>query len=75
MMGHRADGSGRVSTGVGKAAERPPALVILSLNAHLEAKSVALVGKGIIYDTGGLSIKTKTGMPGMGPAKVACGSG
>ncbi|CAN0572879.1 unnamed protein product, partial [Ectocarpus sp. 12 AP-2014] len=27
--------------------------------------SVCFVGKGIIYDTGGLSIKTKTGMPGM----------
>jgi len=24
-----------------------------------------LVGKGIVYDTGGLSIKTKDGMPGM----------
>ena len=23
------------------------------------------VGKGIVYDTGGLSIKTKEGMPGM----------
>ncbi|CAN0298706.1 unnamed protein product, partial [Hapterophycus canaliculatus] len=27
--------------------------------------SVCFVGKGIVYDTGGLSIKTKTGMPGM----------
>jgi probable aminopeptidase NPEPL1 len=31
----------------------------------LNAKTVALVGKGIVYDTGGLSLKTKTGMPGM----------
>ena len=44
----------------------PPSLVILSLNASdTKAKSVVWVGKGIVYDTGGLSIKTKTGMPGM----------
>ena len=53
--------------GVGKASEHLPALVILS---HLPEgcspeRSVCLVGKGIIYDTGGLSIKTKEGMPGM----------
>jgi len=53
--------------GVGKAAENPPALVILSHKsaAVSEDKSVCLIGKGIVYDTGGLSIKTKTGMPGM----------
>lgn len=52
-------------TGVGKAADHPPALVILSLNAEKKgAKSIVWVGKGIVYDTGGLSIKTKTGMPG-----------
>lgn len=51
-------------TGVGKAAEHPPALVVLSLNASSkvdEKHSVVWVGKGIVYDTGGLSIKTKTG--------------
>lgn len=53
--------------GVGKASEHLPALVILS---HVpegsdRTKSVCLVGKGIIYDTGGLSIKSKEGMPGM----------
>lgn len=26
---------------------------------------IALVGKGIVYDTGGLAIKSKTGMCGM----------
>jgi len=53
--------------GIGKAAERPPALVILSHvpEGSNPQKAVVLVGKGIIYDTGGLSIKTKTGMPGM----------
>ena len=38
---------------------------------------VAMVGKGIIYDTGGLSLKSKVGMPGMkgdmaGAAAVLC---
>ena len=56
---------------VGKAAEHPPALVVLS---HVPAAAageragvdaVCLVGKGITYDTGGLSLKTKEGMPGM----------
>ena len=53
--------------GVGKAAVCPPRLVILEYEpASGESKeTVALVGKGIVYDTGGLSIKTKTGMPGM----------
>jgi probable aminopeptidase NPEPL1 len=53
--------------GVGKASEFPPALVILS---HVppgteNTKSIALVGKGIVYDTGGLSIKVPPGMAGM----------
>jgi len=52
--------------GVGKAAEHPPALVILSYNpTSATQKGVVMVGKGIVYDTGGLSIKTKEGMPGM----------
>ena len=54
--------------GVGKAATRLPALVILEhtpTQPRAETRTVALVGKGIVYDTGGLSIKSKTGMPGM----------
>lgn len=65
--------------GVGKAAVEPPALVVLSHVLAPSAGagpaavageparhegSVCFVGKGIIYDTGGLSIKTKTGMVG-----------
>lgn len=46
---------------VGMASEHPPALVVLSHTpkdaAAQAAKSVCLVGKGIVYDTGGLSIK------------------
>lgn len=53
--------------GVGKAAAHKPALVCLS---HIpqgaeDAQGVAMVGKGIIFDTGGLSIKTGGFMVGM----------
>mmetsp|Transcript_402 Transcript_402/g.443 ORF Transcript_402/g.443 Transcript_402/m.443 type:complete len:517 (+) Transcript_402:123-1673(+) len=57
--------------GVGQAAEHAPALVVLSYyppstTASADSSSVCLVGKGIIYDTGGLSIKTPTtSMAGM----------
>eukprot|EP01135_Chromosphaera_perkinsii_P000291 Nk52_evm60s62 gene=Nk52_evmTU60s62 len=51
--------------GVGKAAVNPPALVILKYLPASATETVAWVGKGIVYDTGGLSIKSKTGMPGM----------
>ncbi|KAJ3084687.1 hypothetical protein BCR33DRAFT_717863 [Rhizoclosmatium globosum] len=42
---------------VGKASENLPALVILSHTPADAKKSVALVGKGLTFDTGGLSIK------------------
>lgn len=45
--------------GVGKAAVHPPALVVLSHTPPGGTENVAWVGKGIVYDTGGLSIKTK----------------
>lgn len=44
---------------VGKAATSPPALVYLSHKPEGATKTVAWVGKGIVYDTGGLSIKGK----------------
>jgi len=53
--------------GVGKAAECPPRLVIMEYNPSSlsSQETIALVGKGIVYDTGGLSLKSKDGMPGM----------
>eukprot|EP01041_Mallomonas_annulata_P006508 gene6508-13142_t len=54
--------------GVGKASEHLPALVILShypTGTNENTPSICLVGKGIVYDTGGLSIKSGTGMCGM----------
>ncbi|KAK4885658.1 hypothetical protein RN001_001929 [Aquatica leii] len=56
--------------GVGKAAAVPPALVVLSYTPTGASTTIAWVGKGIVYDTGGLSIKGKTVMPGM---KRDCG--
>lgn len=55
--------------GVGKAATCPPRLVILEYNppsgTEQGAQPICLVGKSIVYDTGGLSLKPKTGMGGM----------
>ena len=55
--------------GVGKAAEFPPALVTLTYKPKGEMDpqdKIAFVGKGIVYDTGGLAIKTPaTNMCGM----------
>ena len=47
---------------VGKAATRKPAFVLLSHLVEDAHKSIAWVGKGIVYDTGGLSIKGKVGL-------------
>ena len=50
---------------VGKAAEKAPALVCIEWIPRQDGFHIGMVGKGIIYDTGGLSIKQKTSMPGM----------
>ena len=43
--------------GVGQGALHKPALVVLSHTPKDATESIAWVGKGIVYDTGGLSIK------------------
>ncbi|MEO6793686.1 MAG: leucyl aminopeptidase [Mycobacterium sp.] len=50
--------------GVGKGSARPPRLVRLTHHAPAgtAAKKVALVGKGITFDTGGISIKPAASM-------------
>jgi leucyl aminopeptidase len=56
------DGYGGV-IGVGKGSSRPPRLVRLAhRGATKKAKKVALVGKGITFDTGGISIKPAANM-------------
>ncbi|MFT7517988.1 MAG: putative aminopeptidase NPEPL1 [Kiritimatiellia bacterium] len=52
--------------GVGRGSNNPPAFVVLDYNRENDAApTLGWVGKGITYDTGGLSIKSKTGMVGM----------
>jgi leucyl aminopeptidase len=50
--------------GVGKGSSRPPRLVRLTHRGakNKKAKKVALVGKGITFDTGGISIKPAANM-------------
>ncbi|MBD0322155.1 MAG: leucyl aminopeptidase [Aldersonia sp.] len=53
--------------GVGKGSSRPPRLVRLSYSGGVgeNAKKVALVGKGVTFDTGGISIKPAANMENM----------
>ncbi|MGV9745738.1 leucyl aminopeptidase [Rhodococcus zopfii] len=52
--------------GVGQGSSRPPRLVRLSYSSKKrKAPKVALVGKGVTFDTGGISIKPAAGMENM----------
>ncbi|WP_035840268.1 leucyl aminopeptidase, partial [Cryobacterium roopkundense] len=59
-----AEGFGGIA-GVGQGSTRPPRLVKLSYSPEGAAKHLALVGKGITFDTGGLSLKPPASMVGM----------
>lgn len=51
---------------VAKGSERPPRLVVLRYQGAAEGKApLALVGKGVTFDSGGLSLKTSEGMKTM----------
>jgi leucyl aminopeptidase len=50
---------------VGKASPYESALIRLSYIPEESVKSIALVGKGITFDSGGLSLKSRSGMAGM----------
>jgi leucyl aminopeptidase len=51
--------------GVGKGSARPPRLVRLDYDPERASAHVALVGKGITFDSGGLSIKSASAMEDM----------
>ncbi|UER54646.1 leucyl aminopeptidase [Kineosporiaceae bacterium SCSIO 59966] len=51
--------------GVGQGSSRPPRLVKVAYHPRGAARHVALVGKGITFDSGGLSIKPAQGMETM----------
>lgn len=55
---------------VGKCALYSPKLVVLSHLPQTASRTIAWVGKGIVYDTGGLSLKSPTNMLTM---KIDCG--
>ena len=51
--------------GIGAGSSRPPRMVVARYTPRGAKLHVALVGKGITFDTGGLSIKPAAGMVGM----------
>ena len=51
--------------GVGQGSAHPPRLVHLSYKGKRAKKKVALIGKGITFDSGGISIKPAAGMEDM----------
>ncbi len=51
--------------GVAQGSDRPPRLVRLDYAPANAARHIALVGKGITFDTGGLSLKPAASMVGM----------
>jgi leucyl aminopeptidase len=51
--------------GVGQGSVRPPRLVRVAWEPAESTGSIALVGKGITFDSGGLSLKPPAGMVGM----------
>ncbi|UDI78757.1 leucyl aminopeptidase family protein [Staphylococcus taiwanensis] len=60
-----AEGFGLIHA-VGKGSEHPPTVITMTYNGgKKEDAPIALVGKGITYDSGGYSIKSKVGMQTM----------
>lgn len=50
---------------VGGGAAQPPRLAVLRWRGSFDAPPVAFVGKGLVFDTGGISIKPAQGMEAM----------
>jgi len=51
--------------GVARGSAQPPKFIVLTYQGAGEARPLALVGKGITFDTGGISIKPAAGMEEM----------
>ena len=51
--------------GVNEGSDEPPRLIKLTYSPRNPSGSVALVGKGIMFDSGGLSLKPADGMMSM----------
>jgi len=50
---------------VGQGSQVKPRLVVLEYRPKGAKKTVALVGKGVTFDTGGINLKTSSGLEGM----------
>jgi len=59
-----AEGFGGLAA-VSSGASNPPRMVVLDYNPDGASKRLTLVGKGIVFDSGGLSIKPASGMEDM----------
>lgn len=55
---------------VGKSAPKAPRMLVLDYNPKEAKKTIALAGKGVTYDSGGLTLKISGSMVGM---KTDCG--
>ena len=51
--------------GVAKGADEPAKFIVLKYDAEKSKKTVAIIGKGITFDSGGLSLKPAAGMEHM----------
>ena len=67
----------RALLAVGQGSETPSKVVVMRWNGNGDEAPLALVGKGVVFDTGGISIKPATGMEemtmDMGGAGVVAG--
>ncbi|WP_371154435.1 leucyl aminopeptidase [Jannaschia sp. 2305UL9-9] len=55
----------RCLLGVGQGSRSPSKVVVMQWNGGGEEKPFALVGKGVVFDTGGISLKPAAGMEDM----------
>ncbi len=55
----------RALLAVGQGSESPTSVVVMQWRGGGDAKPLALVGKGVVFDTGGISIKPGAGMEDM----------
>lgn len=51
--------------GVARGADEPPKFIVLKYTAPKSKKTIGIIGKGITFDSGGLSLKTAQGMERM----------
>jgi leucyl aminopeptidase len=55
----------RALLGVAQGSVQPPFVVVMRWRGAEQAQPLALIGKGVCFDTGGISIKPAAGMEGM----------